>query len=205
MKLGTFMGQLNSAVQLNEAESLSAVFDRFIPMGLSYVDVSSGDARCKGEPMVLAELLKEKGVSTALDTCGFASRDAIDAVLPYTDTFLFDIKAMDEAVHIRATGQSNQIILDNLHYIDTQGKRIEVRIPYIPGYNDTQIPAIADFLQTLTSRVGVKLLPYHNYAEDKYAAIGTGERFAAISRPSDAEIAQAKDILKKALPNIKTE
>ena len=65
MKLGTFMGQLNSAVQRNEAKSLSEVFDRFMPMGLSYVDVSSGDARCKGEPTVLAELLKGKGVSVA--------------------------------------------------------------------------------------------------------------------------------------------
>ena len=65
MKLGTFMGQLNSAIKLNEAESLSAVFDTFIPMGLSYVDISSEDTRSQGEPTVLAEILKEKGVSVA--------------------------------------------------------------------------------------------------------------------------------------------
>lgn len=65
MKLGTFMGQLNSAVKLNEAESLSAVFDEFLPMGLSYVDVSSGDVFCEGGPKVLAQRLKGRGVSVA--------------------------------------------------------------------------------------------------------------------------------------------
>ena len=62
----------------------------------------------------------------------FVSRNAIDAVMPYTDVFLYDIKAIDEDVHKKCTGQSNKQILDNLKYIDDCGKNIEIRIPYVP-------------------------------------------------------------------------
>lgn len=50
------------------------------------------------------------------------SRSAIDAVMPFTDTFLYDIKAIDETVHINCTGRSNRQILENLLYIDACGK-----------------------------------------------------------------------------------
>ncbi len=72
-------------------------------------------------------------------SCGFVQKDAIDKVLPNTDIFLYDLKAYDEDVHLKCTGQSNKLILENLKYIDGCGKSIEVRIPYVSGYNDNQI------------------------------------------------------------------
>jgi organic radical activating enzyme len=65
--------------------------------------------------------LKEHGIHIAVDTCGFVSREALDKVIPYTDLFLYDIKAISEDVHIKCTGQSNKIILENLKYIDECG------------------------------------------------------------------------------------
>ena len=65
----------------------------------------------------VAELLKtakENGLNTAVDTCGFVPRAAIDKVMPFTDMFLYDIKAIEESVHIKCTGQSNRLILENL-------------------------------------------------------------------------------------------
>jgi pyruvate formate lyase activating enzyme len=38
--------------------------------------------------------LKSEGISTAVDTCGFVSRAALDKVIPFTDVFLYDMKAM---------------------------------------------------------------------------------------------------------------
>ena len=81
--------------------------------------------------------------------CSFVPKESIDKVLLYTDTFLYDIKAIDEDVHIKCTGQSNKIILDNLKYIDSLGKKIEIRIPFVPEYNSNQIEKIAEFLRTL--------------------------------------------------------
>ena len=36
----------------------------------------------------LLKALKENGIHTAVDTCGFVSREAFDKVIPYTDVFL---------------------------------------------------------------------------------------------------------------------
>jgi pyruvate formate lyase activating enzyme len=63
--------------------------------------------------------LKAEKIHTAVDTCGFVPRAALDMVLPHTDVFLYDIKAFDEDVHIRCTGQSNKLILENLKHIDS--------------------------------------------------------------------------------------
>lgn len=96
-----------------------------------------------GEPLEQADFcakllkrLKEEGINTAVDTCAYAKKEDIDKVLEYTDTFLCDIKAYDEDLHERCTGKSNRIILENIKYIDSNNKRIEIRIPYIPGIND---------------------------------------------------------------------
>ena len=137
----------------------------------------------------LLKLLKENGISTAVDTCGYVKREALDAVIPYTDVFLYDIKAIDPAVHKRCTGVENGLILENLRYLDSLGKKIEIRIPFVPGWNDGEIEKIADFVKTLSGVTGVRVLPYHNYARSKYEAldmentlpevIPTGEQLAA--------------------------
>jgi len=120
----------------------------------------------------LLKALKEKGIHTAVDTCGFVSRESLDKVMPYTDMFLYDLKAFDEDCHIRCTGQSNKTILENLRYLDSRGKPCEIRIPYVPGYNDDQMEKIAAFLKPLQNITKVKVLAYHNYAGSKYAALG---------------------------------
>ena len=139
----------------------------------------------------LLKALKENGVRTAVDTCGFVSREAFDKVIPYTDVFLYDIKAIDPAVHKRCTGVENGLILDNLRYLDSLGKKIEIRIPYVPGYNDTEIGKIADFVKTLSSVTGVRVLKYHNYARSKYEALGM-ENTLPEALPTDAQMAAAE-------------
>ena len=137
------------------------------------VTLSGGE--CLMQPDFCRELLKklkEHGIHTAVDTCGFVSKDAIDKVIEYTDVFLYDIKAIDENVHIKCTGQSNKIILENLRYIDSLGVKTEIRIPCVPDFNDGEIPAINRFLEELKNVVKVKILPYHNYAASKYEALG---------------------------------
>ena len=135
----------------------------------------------------LLRMLKKEGINTAVDTCGFVSKDAIDKVLPHTDIFLYDIKAIDEDVHIKCTGQSNKLILDNIKYIDSLDKSIEVRIPYVPGYNDNQMNQIAGFLRTLKNVTKVRVLPYHNYAGSKYEALGM-ENSLPVKLPDGEEI-----------------
>ena len=119
--------------------------------------------------------LKAEGLATAVDTCGYVSQDAFDKVIPYTDLFLYDIKAIDEDVHLRCTGHSNKCILENLRYLQSCGKAVEIRVPYVPGFNDGQKEKILSFLKAFSSIVRVRILPYHNYAATKYKALGLAD------------------------------
>ena len=154
-----------------------------------------------GEPLLncafvkeLFAQLKKEGVHTAVDTCGYVPKESIDKVLPYTDIFLYDIKAMDEDVHIKCTGKSNKLILENIKYLDALNKSIEIRIPYVPNYNDNQMNQIADFLKTLKNVTKVRVLPYHNYAGSKYEALCMENSLPA-TLPDEEEIKKAENIV----------
>ncbi len=159
------------------------------------VTLSGGE--CLLQADFCAELLaalKNEGINTAVDTSGAVDRAAIDAVLPYTDTFLYDIKAIDEGVHIKCTGRGNRDILENLRYLDSVGAHAEIRVPFVPGYNNGEIAAIGEFLASLKSNYKVRLLAYHSYYESKYAALGCPET-AKIEPPAKEQLDAARATL----------
>ena len=158
------------------------------------VTLSGGECLCQAD--FCAELLcklKENGINTAVDTCGYVKKENIDKVIPYTDTFLYDIKAFDSDVHIKCTAHPNELILENIKYINSKNKKIEVRIPYVPGFNAGEIDKIAEFLKPLQNVKAVKVLPYHNFAGSKYAALGMENTLPEIlPTENEIEIAQSK-------------
>ena len=160
------------------------------------ITLSGGECLC--QPDFCAELLKnakENGLNTAVDTCGFVPRAAIEKVMPFTDMFLYDIKAIDENVHIKCTGQSNRRILENLKYIDAAGKKTEIRYPYVPGYNSGEAESIAEFVSSLKNVTGVRVLPYHNYAGSKYLSLGMKNKLPD-KLPDNEEIENIKRLFK---------
>ena len=157
------------------------------------VTLSGGECLC--HPEFCAELLKRlkaEGINTAVDTCGFVSRTAIDAVMPYTDVFLYDVKAFDSGVHKKCTGHGNESIIENLKYIDSFGKKIEVRYPYVPNYNSGEVEKIGKLLSEIKNLVGVRVLGYHKYAGSKYASLDM-ENTLPDTMPSDDELEKAKE------------
>lgn len=160
------------------------------------VTLSGGE--CLMQADFCAELLaalKREGIHTAVDTCGYVPFSAFESVLPYTDVFLYDVKAVTPSIHERCTGKGNGLILDNLARLDALGARIEVRIPFVPGYNDEDLPRIASHLSRLHSLTGVRLLPYHNMAGAKYAAIGR-ESTLPSTLPDEKSLAAARRMLR---------
>ena len=143
----------------------------------------------------LLSALKKEGISTAVDTCGHISREAIDRVIDYTDVFLYDIKGMNVDAHINNTGVSNEKLLENLKYIDSRGKKIEIRIPFVPDHNDADIEAIGSFLSKLKNVSGVRVLPYHNFSGSKYEALGKTSKMGDIRIPTKDECKAAEDAL----------
>lgn len=142
----------------------------------------------------LLRTLKEEKIHTAVDTCGFVPREALLKVIPYTDIFLYDLKACDPEVHRRCTGQTNERILDNLRYLDECGKTVEIRIPFVPDYNSGEVKRMAEFLAPFKIIQAVRLLPYHNYAASKYAALGM-ESTLPPRTPTEKECEEARATL----------
>lgn len=127
--------------------------------------LSGGECLC--QPEFSRELLRacrENDIHTAVDTTGFADWSVVEAVLPYTELFLYDIKHMDSQVHKAVVGVPNERILDNARRIAVAGGKFQIRIPLIPGFNESveNIEATGDFLRELGNAVeSVQLLPYH--------------------------------------------
>lgn len=161
------------------------------------VTLSGGECLLQAEfCSVLLQALKQNGIHTAVDTCGETERKAIDAVLPYTDIFLYDIKAIDKRCHIRCTGHSNRRILENLQYLAKKNVPVEIRYPFVPGYTDGEAEKIADYLARFSNITKIRVLPYHNYAGSKYEALGLKNTLPS-ALPDEAALAAAKECFVK--------
>lgn len=137
------------------------------------ITLSGGE--CLLQPDACCEILirmKNEGINTAIDTCGAVPFTNIEKVIDYTDVFLYDLKAIDEDVHINCTGNTNKLVLENLKKIDDRGKKIEIRYPYVPGHNDNQADKILEVVKELKNLVRVRILAYHDFARSKYMALG---------------------------------
>ena len=123
------------------------------------VTLSGGECLAQGDFCIaLAKLLHERGISVYVDTCGYVKRETLEKIIPYTDKFLYDVKAIAPTVHEKCTGKSNQRILDNLKFLCEKGCNIEIRYPLVMGYNDLECDKIAKFLSGLQGITKVKVL-----------------------------------------------
>lgn len=191
---------LNGALKIQGREMM---VDEIVPILLKdkdFYDTSNGGVTLSGGECLmhadfcveLLRKLKKYGIHTAVDTCGFVSKEMLDKVIPYTDVFLYDIKAFDEDVHIACTGQSNRVILENLRYLDDCGAKTEIRIPFVPEKNADQIEKISQFLSKLKNVTMVRVLPYHNYAGSKYASLGMCNTLPKVL-PSEEQLEMARE------------
>ena len=145
-----------------------------------YARSGGGMTLSGGEPLLqpafAAALLaraRERGVHTALDTCGYAPWETFDRVRGDVDLFLYDVKLLDDERHRRFTGVSNAPILANLRSLSARGHAIVLRVPVIPGVNDdpANLEALAALAGELPHLARVDLLPYHHIGADKYARL----------------------------------
>ena len=139
----------------------------------------------------LCQKLKRAGISITIDTCGHALYKNFERLLPYVETFLYDIKIMDGKLHKKFTGVDNTLILSNLEKLYTAGAKICLRIPAIKGVNadETSMMAIIDYLLTKNIRpTHIHLLPYHDTGSVKYEKLGLIYEGQQFTRPTDEEL-----------------
>jgi len=162
-----------------------------------------------GEPLLWPEYvgrflmqLKAAGVATAVDSCLHAPTSAVQAVEHGTDLWLADFKAADPELHQRLTGADNRLVKENLKYLSESHARIEVRIPLVPGCNDSEdnLHRSGEFLSTL-HLVGIRILPYH-VATAKREALGMEDPMYGVEPPTEKDVAMAKEVLSRYCDNV---
>ena len=134
----------------------------------------------------LLRAAKEYGISTAIETTGYAEMDVIRRLLPYVDTVLMDIKHTDPVKHKEFTTRDNKLILENAVHIARESKNLIIRTPVIPTFNSSpdEIRSIAEFAKSLYGVKEMHLLPYHRIGSDKYAGLGRAYTMAHVSPPT---------------------
>jgi pyruvate formate lyase activating enzyme len=179
----------NAMELLGRTVTVDAIIDELVKDRVFFDKSGGGVTLSGGEPLaqvdfsaVLLQNLKEKGISTAIDTCGFCSVNALDRVLPHTDLVLFDLKEIDAEKHRTFTGQHNQRILENLLYTRNyvvnmaREKILWIRTPLIPAATATRenIASIGAFIARNLEGVAQRweLLTFNNLCRDKYRRLG---------------------------------
>lgn len=177
-----------------------------------YFETSGGGVTFSGgEPMLhptyLKEVLmlaKEAGLHTAVDTAGNVPFSSFEAVLPYVDVFLYDIKVWDPQRHKEATGVSNELILENLRKLTDAGASVFIRTPVIMEWNGKikEFEEISSFLAELPNPVKlIQLLPYHSYGVGKYETLGLKNQIKDHTPPTEEFMEKALQCyLEKGLP-----
>ena len=158
------------------------------------VTLSGGEVTMQPEfALALLEALQIEGVHTAIETCGACSLQTMLRFLPLTDLFLYDVKLMDPARHRSYTGGDNEQILQNLRELGARRANLIIRVPLIPGVNDSE----ENLRQTglLAREVGaweLHLLPFHQLGEGKWDNLGMPYECRSCQPPSEAQLESAK-------------
>ncbi|MBZ9634271.1 choline TMA-lyase-activating enzyme [Clostridium sp. FP1] len=171
----SIVGQVKTVSELME----------IIQEDVMFYDVSGGGVTLGGgevlmQPEFAANLLmacKQEGINTAIETSGYAKREAILKVAEFTDLFLFDIKHIEPERHYKLTGVHNERILENLKELLHLRYNVKVRMPLLKGINDNQdeIERVIEFLMPFRNYKnfkGIDLLPYHKLGVNKYTQLG---------------------------------
>ena len=150
--------------------------------------VSGGDPLLAPEfTLDLLRRAKEYGLHTCVETSGFAKWEKVEAMIPFVDLFLWDVKETDAARHREYTGVPNEPILENLRRLDAAGGRTILRCPVIPGYNDRaeHFAAIAALAESLNNVREINIEPYHPLGQSKAEALGEEYALAGLTFPKE--------------------
>jgi len=172
---------------------------------LDYYGPEGGVTLSGGEPMLktgflteLLPVLKENKIHVAVETCGSFDWEKAEPLLKMVDLVLFDIKAVTNELHERLTGRDNALIHDNLGKIIESGIPRRIRMPVVPGMNDSdkELEAVALFIKK-AGESSVNLLLYHRMWESKLKKLHDTIKPLGISSLSEEALGKKAEIFRK--------
>jgi pyruvate formate lyase activating enzyme len=159
--------------------------------------VTGGEPSCQAAfTLDLLTLAKDAGISLTMETCGIGTRAFYEKAADLGTAFLYDIKCMDPIRHRTLTGSDNVHILSNLCYLMDRHADIVIRLPMIPGCNDSDadFAALSAFLHEHKGRYKyAQIMPYHALGTGKSEKIGASVPYVH-DNAGDAETARWRSL-----------
>lgn len=165
---------------VGEKLSAEALSERLMANAAYYTQTGGGVTFSGGEPLMQHEFvleavsLLEPTVHKALETSGYAEEDVFSVFCKAFDLIMMDLKQMNDETHRFYTGVSNERIIHNAKWLCRGDTPFIIRIPLIPGVNDTEehCLAVAELVKDAPALLHVEFLPYHLTAGAKYNMVG---------------------------------
>ncbi len=179
---------LNDANELIGKEvTAKEVFDEVLKDKIFYDTSGGGMTLSGGEPSMqqefaleLLNMAHDAGISSAIESCGIGKREFYAEAAKLGAVFLYDLKCMDPEKHKKLTGVENNRIIDNLLYLFSVNADVILRLPMVPGYNDTKedIANMARFLKAHDGKYRyAEIMPYHTLGTGKAKQLGETDPF----------------------------
>lgn len=143
-----------------------------------------------GEPLLQREFMlpllhrcREIRINTCVETTAAVESGYFMEAAALLDWIFIDIKHMDPDAHRFMVGADNALTLKNIRLLGSSSLDcfVVVRVPVIPGFNDSEanIRATARFVRECGLEV-VNLLPFHRLSESKWRQVGRDYAFKEI-------------------------
>ncbi len=171
---------------VNTRKGQSAEVDeilRQVAQDIPFYNTSGGGMTVSGgepaaQPEGVLELIEKAGglgIRSAMETCGIGTADFYRRAAELGCLFLYDIKGIDPEKHKRNTGVGVEKIHANLDALTARGASVVIRMPLVPGYNDSEedLRLLADFLRARKGGYDyAEIMPYHDLGVEKLRSLG---------------------------------
>jgi pyruvate formate lyase activating enzyme len=101
------------------------------------VTFGGGEPLLRSDEIVTFCLMKPADWHIAIETSLNVDLRHLQAVAPYIDHYIIDVKDMNPNIYRRYTSVDNSQVIDNLRWLiaHVDAQKITIRLPYIPDYN----------------------------------------------------------------------
>lgn len=193
----------SNEITVDEVVTLAERYKEYYKASGGGITFSGGEPLMQGEFLTHAlKALKEKGVSTCIDTSGYGQTQYYEEIFKYTDHILLDIKHTRADAHMALTGRDMGGIRHFLKMLQKFEGTVTIRHVMVPGLTDNQ--AIMDELLAMIEPIQKKvdkidILPYHKAGTEKYSQLNLTYTFETVPAMSPNTAAEFEKSINDAL------
>ena len=155
------------------------------------VTLSGGEPLAQGKDLlILLRALHKRRINTNVETSLHVKWQQVERTIGLISTFLVDLKHTDPGKFKHYIKGNADLVMENLEKLAYFGAHVVVRIPVIPGFNNSEddIQTMVDFVSTIKGVNEIHFLPYHTFGVEKYRMLGMEYLFDSTVQLKDEDL-----------------